>query len=53
MVVDMVNGRIIGLQCKALIIADDGFEGAFSSGVVGLGMDMAFEQVLRCETWNS
>ena len=41
-VVDMVNGRIIGLQCKALIIADDGFEGAFSSGVVGLGMDMAF-----------
>ena len=40
--VDMVNGRIIGLQCKALIIADDGFEGAFSSGVVGLGMDMAF-----------
>ena len=39
---DMVNGRIIGLQCKALIIADEGFEGAFSSGVVGLGMDMAF-----------
>ena len=40
--VDMVNGKIIGLQCKALIIADEGFEGAFSSGVVGLGMDMAF-----------
>ena len=39
---DMVNGRVIGLQCKALIIADEGFEGAFSSGVVGLGMDMAF-----------
>jgi len=39
---DMVNGRIIGLQCKALIVADEGFEGAFSSGVVGLGMDMAF-----------
>ena len=41
-VIDMVNGRIIGLQCKALIIADEGFEGAYSSGVVGLGMDMAF-----------
>ena len=41
-VVDMVNGKIIGLQCKALIIADEGFEGAFSSGLVGLGMDMAF-----------
>ena len=41
-VVDMVNGRIIGLQCKALVIADEGFEGAFSSGIVGLGMDMAF-----------
>ncbi len=39
---DMVSGRVIGLQCKALIIADEGFEGAFSSGVVGLGMDMAF-----------
>ena len=39
---DMVNGRIIGLQCKAMIIADEGFEGAYSSGVVGLGMDMAF-----------
>lgn len=40
--VDMVNGKVIGLQCKALIIADEGFEGAFSSGLVGLGMDMAF-----------
>ena len=41
-VLDMINGRLVGLQCKALIIADDGFEGAFTSGVVGLGMDMAF-----------
>ncbi len=39
---DMVNGKIIGLQCKAMVIADEGFEGAYSSGVVGLGMDMAF-----------
>ena len=41
-VLDMINGRIIGIQCKALIIADEGFEGAFTTGVVGLGMDMAF-----------
>jgi len=40
--IDMVNGKIIALQCKALIIADEGFEGAYSSGLVGLGMDMAF-----------
>jgi succinate dehydrogenase/fumarate reductase flavoprotein subunit len=39
---DMINGRLVALQCKALIIADEGFEGAFSSGIVGLGMDMAF-----------
>ena len=50
---DMINGRIIGLQCKALIVADGGFEGAFSTGVIGLGMDMAFEQASDCETWNS
>ena len=39
---DMVNGRVIGLQCKALIIADEGFDGAYTSGISGLGMDMAF-----------
>jgi len=41
-VLDMTNGKVIGLQCKALIIADEGFEGAFGSGTVGLGMDLAF-----------
>jgi len=41
-VLDMTNGKVIGLQCKALIIADEGFEGAFGNGTVGLGMDMAF-----------
>lgn len=41
-VLDMVNGRVIGIQCKALIIADEGFEGAFGDGTVGLGMDLAF-----------
>ncbi len=40
--VDMINGKVIGLQCKALIIADEGYEGAYTSGVLGLGMDMAF-----------
>ena len=39
---DMVNGRAIGLQSKAVIIADEGFEGAYTSGISGLGMDMAF-----------
>lgn len=48
-VLDMVNGRVIGLQCKALIVADEGFEGAFGDGTVGLGMDIAFRagMVLR------
>jgi succinate dehydrogenase / fumarate reductase flavoprotein subunit len=39
---DMVNGRVIGLQSKAVIIADEGFDGAYTSGISGLGMDMAF-----------
>lgn len=40
-VVDLVNGRIAALQAKAIILADGGFEGAFSHGAVGLGMDLA------------
>ncbi len=40
-VVDTVNGRITALQAKAIIIADGGFEGAFSHGQVGLGLDLA------------
>ncbi len=40
-VVDLVNGRIIALQAKAVIIADGGFESAFSHGAVGLGLDLA------------
>ena len=39
---DSMNGKIVPIQCKALIIADEGFEGAFSGGSVGFGMDMAF-----------
>ena len=39
--VDMVNGRVMSLQAKAVIIADGGFEGVFSHGVNGLGMDLA------------
>ena len=41
--VDMVNGRILSLSAKAIIIADGGFEGAFSNGVVGLGLDLALQ----------
>ena len=41
-VVDLVNGRIVALQAKAIILADGGFEGAFSHGAVGLGLDLAF-----------
>ena len=40
-VVDMINGRIAALQAKAIIIADGGFEGVFSHGMVGLGLDLA------------
>lgn len=40
-VVDLVNGRIAALQAKAVILADGGFEGAFSHGAVGLGLDLA------------
>ena len=40
-VVDLVNGRISALQAKAVILADGGFEGAFSHGAVGLGLDLA------------
>ncbi len=41
--IDMVNGRILSLSAKAIIIADGGFEGAFSNGVVGLGLDLALQ----------
>jgi len=43
-VVDLVNGRIVALQAKAVIIADGGFEGAFSHGAVGLGLDLALRE---------
>ena len=40
--IDMLNGRILSIQCKALIIADGGFEGAFTNGSTSLGMDLAY-----------
>ena len=40
--IDMLNGRILSIQCKALIVADGGFEGAFTNGSTSLGMDMAY-----------
>lgn len=42
-VIDMMNGRIASLQAKAIVIADGGFEGSFSHGVVGLGLDLALQ----------
>jgi succinate dehydrogenase/fumarate reductase flavoprotein subunit len=41
--IDMINGRLLPLSAKAVIIADGGFEGAFSNGVVGLGLDLALQ----------
>jgi succinate dehydrogenase/fumarate reductase flavoprotein subunit len=41
--IDMINGRLLSLSAKAIIIADGGFEGAFSNGVVGLGLDLALQ----------
>ena len=41
--IDMVNGRALSLSAKAIIIADGGFEGAFTNGVVGLGLDLALQ----------
>ncbi len=40
--IDMLNGRLLSIQCKALIIADGGFEGAFMNGSTSLGMDLAY-----------
>ena len=40
--IDMLNGRILSIQCKALIVADGGFEGAFTNGSTSLGMDAAY-----------
>ena len=40
--IDMLNGRLLSIQCKALIIADGGFEGAFTNGSTSLGMDLAY-----------
>lgn len=40
-VADMINGRILSIQAKAVILADEGFEGVISHGAIGLGMDLA------------
>ena len=41
---DMSEGKIVPMQCKALIIADGGFEGAWNiSGSSGRGMQLAME----------
>ena len=42
-VADMINGRILSIQSKAVILADEGFEGVFSHGAIGIGMDLALQ----------
>ena len=38
---DLVNGNFVALQCKAIILADGGFEEVFTNGKSNLGMDLA------------
>ena len=38
---DLVNGNFVAIQCKAIIIADGGFEEIFTNGKSNLGMDLA------------
>ena len=38
---DMINGRFLAIQTKAVIIADGGFEGIFNGSGIGFGMDLA------------
>ena len=40
---DMVNGRFVAIQTKAVIIADGGFEGIFNGTDIGYGMDLALQ----------
>lgn len=42
-VADLVGGRVLGLQCKALILADGGAVGALIDGRGGLGLDLALQ----------
>ena len=39
-VMDMSTGNLISIQCKALIIADQGAQNIFSDGAVGLGLGL-------------
>ena len=43
---DMVNGRFLAIQTKAIIIADGGFEGIFNGSGIGFGMDLALQSGL-------
>jgi len=40
---DMINGRFLAIQTKAIIIADGGFEGIFNGTGIGFGMDLALQ----------
>ena len=43
---DMVNGRFLAIQTKAVIVADGGFEGIFNGTGIGFGMDLALQSGL-------
>jgi len=38
---DLLNGIFVAIQCKAIIIADGGFEEVFINGKSNIGMDLA------------
>ena len=42
---DMVNGRFVAIQTKAVIITDGGFEGIFNGTSIGFGMVSPYRQV--------
>ncbi|MFL2949335.1 MAG: FAD-binding protein [Candidatus Poseidoniaceae archaeon] len=46
-VADMINGQILSIQAKAVILADEGIEGVFSHGAIGIGMDLALQAGLH------
>ena len=42
-VMDMITGSLISIQCKALIVADEGVQNIFADGSVGLGLGLVAE----------
>jgi succinate dehydrogenase / fumarate reductase flavoprotein subunit len=40
---DMSTGQLLAMQAKAIIIADGGYEGAWTGATTGLGLDLALQ----------